>query len=125
VDRFVVGFFSQEKDAFLDGGVRQELILAVLAENQVGLLKKLFLHFHILFFPPANPCQTFFQAGGGLRARLVPKKIFFLVGEDADGYATSLLSRVDRCIAKVAFAGVHFTPRDRFIFPATVTTTLY
>jgi hypothetical protein len=38
-----------------------------------------------------------------------------LVGKDADGDATSLLSRVDRRIAKVAFVGLHLTPRSLFV----------
>ena len=49
------------------------------------------------------------------RAGLLPEEILFLVGKDADGDATSLLSRVDRRIAKVAFVGLHLTPRNRFV----------
>jgi hypothetical protein len=43
-----------------------------------------------------------------------------LVGKDANGDATSLLSRINRRIAKVAFVGLHLTPRDRFVILAMI-----
>jgi hypothetical protein len=118
VDGLVAGLSSQEKQALFDRRVRQELILTFLTENQVGLLKEFFLYLdipYIPFFPPTHPREALLHADAVFRAGLLQEEILFLVGKDADGDATSLLSGVNRRIAKMAFVGLHLTPRNRFV----------
>jgi hypothetical protein len=82
----------------------------------VGLLKEIFLDFPLL--PATDPREAFLQTDAIVRARGLPEKILVLIGKDADGYPTSLFSRVDRRIAEVASVGFHLMPRNRFMILA-------
>jgi hypothetical protein len=113
VDGLVVGLSPQEEEAFLERGVGQELVLAILAKNQVRLLKELFLEFRIPLLPGADPGKALLHAQAVIRAGFLPERIVLLVRKDADGNATPLVSRIDRRAAKVAFADLHLEPRNR------------